>query len=183
MANFYTELNKQLSDFIQEQQIFFVATAADEGRINLSPKGMDTFHIHNNNNVAFLNLTGSGNETAAHLEINSRITIMFCSFSKTPMILRLYGTGKVISPSDNEWQASLANFKSYPGARQIITIQIDSVQTSCGFAVPIAEAMVERDTLAKWAESKGEQGIREYWKEKNQTSIDGHPTHILDGLD
>ena len=183
MANFYTELNTQLSDFIKEQQIFFVATAVDEGRINLSPKGMDTFHIRSNNKVAFLNLTGSGNETAAHLAINPRITIMFCSFTKTPMILRLYGTGKVISPGDKEWQNALSNFKSYSGARQIITIHIDSVQTSCGFAVPISEAIVERETLAKWAESKGEQGIREYWKEKNQTSIDGHPTHILDGLD
>ena len=183
MGKLYSELDDKLTSFINEQQIFFVASAADEGRINLSPKGMDTFYVKNKNSVAFLNLTGSGNETAAHLVINPRITVMFCSFSKSPMILRLYGTGNVISPRDDDWQNSLANFKAYPGARQIITIDIHSVQTSCGFAVPIAETMVERDTLAKWAESRGEQGIKEYWKEKNQVSLDGYPTNILDAID
>ena len=180
MGKLHTALDDRLINFINAQKIFFTATAPDEGRINLSPKGMDTFSVVNKNHVSYLNLTGSGNETAAHLKINPRITIMFCSFDESPMILRLYGKGEVISPSDSAWPSWIKRFKNYPGARQIITMNIDSVQTSCGFAVPLAESMTERDTLKNWAEKKGEDGIQAYWKDKNQTSLDGHPTFVLD---
>ncbi len=180
MGKLYNELDDNLISFIGDQKIFFISTAPDEGRINLSPKGMDTFSVIGKNVVAFLNLTGSGNETAAHLKINPRITVMFCSFSKTPLILRLYGKGSVIQPGDNAWNNWLSRFKDYPGARQVVTIEIESIQTSCGFAVPLAETIIERGTLQKWADNKGEEGVKEYWKEKNQTSLDGYPTYILD---
>jgi len=179
MGKLYTELDDKLIKFIEIQKIFFVSTAPDEGRINLSPKGMETFSVSDKNSAAFLNLTGSGNETATHLAINPRITIMFCSFDKTPMILRLYGKGRVITPYQEEWKSWISKFKDYPGARQIITIDIESVQTSCGFAVPLAESITERDTLEKWAKQKNEDALKSYWKEKNSISLDGYPTHVL----
>lgn len=179
MAQFYTELNPDLQSFIQEQKIFFTATAPTEGRINLSPKGMDTFRCFDNKTVGYLDLTGSGNETAAHLQENGRMTIMFCSFSSQPLILRLYGKGRVILPKNQEWQLLSPLFSSLPGERQIIVLNIDSIQTSCGYAVPIYEFKEERNTLITWAKNKGEQGIKEYWQAKNTTSIDGLPTNLL----
>jgi len=180
MAEFYTELNSDLHSFIQEQKMFFTATAPTEGRINLSPKGMDTFRCFDNQTVGYLDLTGSGNETAAHLQENGRITIMFCSFSTQPLILRLYGKGKVILPKNQEWQLLSPLFPSLPGERQIIVLNIDSIQTSCGYAVPIYEFKEERNTLITWAKNKGEPGIKEYWQAKNTTSIDGLPTNLLE---
>jgi len=179
MAEFFAELNEKHISFINDQKIYFVATAADEGNVNLSPKGMDTFTVIDNNTVAYLDLTGSGNETAAHLHQNSRMTIMMCSFDKHPLIFRMYGEGSVINQQQNNWQNWKNHFKDYPGTRQIITLKISRVQTSCGYAVPTAENFTERDTLKKWAEQKGDDGIRQYWKEKNITSLDGLPTHIL----
>ena len=183
MAKQFEHLEPQHIAFIEKQSMYFVATAAHDGMVNLSPKGLDSFRIIDESKIIWLNLTGSGNETAAHLKINPRITIMFCSFSKTPQILRIYGKGSVIQANDNDWNNWLSRFKDYPGARQIITIDIESIQTSCGFAVPLAESMVERDTLQKWAGNKGEEGIKEYWKEKNQTSLDGYPTYLFNKED
>lgn len=180
MAKFYTELNPELVDFIEQQHIFFTATAPTSGRINLSPKGIDTFRCLNNKTVAYLDLTGSGNETAAHIEDNGRLTIMFCSFSDQPLILRLYGQGKVIRPRDNEWETLLFLFPSLPGIRQIIQLKIESLQTSCGYGVPIYEMKSERKTLSEWAKKKGENAISDYQKEKNQISIDGLPTHLFE---
>ncbi len=180
MAKFYSELNESLRKFIEEQKIFFTATAPIEGRINLSPKGMDTFRCIDTRTVAYLNLTGSGNETAAHLNENGRMTIMFCSFSEQPLILRLYGHGKVISPRHQEWDNFYELFDSLPGARQIIVLDINSVQTSCGYAVPLYELKSERKTLVQWANKKGENGIIEYWRNKNEKSIDGLPTKIFE---
>ncbi len=180
MAKFYNELSEDLQTFIAEQHIFFVATAAENGRINLSPKGMDTFRCVSSSQVMFLNVTGSGNETAAHLAENGRITIMFCSFEKRPLILRLYGTGKAIHLRDAEWETLLAQFDPLPGARQIIQLQVESVQTSCGFGVPFYEFQGERDTLNRSAMQKGEAGLQQYWEEKNQVSIDGLPTFLLE---
>jgi len=179
MAKFYPELDDKLIQFINQQKIFFVATAPNEGRINLSPKGMDTFSVINKNSVAYLDLTGSGNETAAHLQQNPRMTIMFCSFDKNPMILRLYGDAEIIHHKDECWNDWQAQFKPYPGVRQIYILNVSSVQTSCGYAVPLSESMTERETLKNWAEKKGDQAIQEYWQEKNQLSIDGLPTNIL----
>ena len=180
MAKFYTEIPAFLQDFIKDQKIFFTATAPEQGRINLSPKGIDTFRCIDHHTVAYLDLTGSGNETAAHLIENGRITIMFCSFSEQPMILRLYGHGRVIHPRDQEWQTVSPLFDSLPGKRQIIMINVELVQTSCGYGVPIYEFKEERQKIIDWATKKGEQGIKEYWEAKNLKSIDGLPTQLLD---
>ncbi len=180
MAKFYSDLDAWLQNFIKEQKIFFTATAPQKGRINLSPKGIDTFRCIDNKTVAYLDLTGSGNETSAHLNEDSRMTIMFCSFSDNPLILRLYGQGKVIRPRDKEWQTFYSLFKPLPGERQIIVLEVDSAQTSCGFGVPVYEFKEERKTLIEWANKKGEQGIYEYWEAKNLKSIDGLPTKLLE---
>jgi Pyridoxamine 5'-phosphate oxidase len=179
MAKFYSELDDSLRHFITEQNIFFTATAPTQGRINLSPKGIDTFRCIDSNTVAYLDLTGSGNETSAHLSENGRITIMFCSFSEKPLILRLYGTGTVIHPYHPDWETCHAWFDALPGERQIIVVQVESVQTSCGFGVPLYEFQHHRAQLTDWADKKGEAGIQAYWQEKNQVSIDGLPTHIF----
>lgn len=179
MAQFYDSLNEKLAAFINEQHIFFVASAPDNGRINLSPKGMDTFRVLNMNQVAFMNLTGSGNESAAHLQENGRLTIMFCSFTEKPLILRLYGQGQAIHRRDATWAEYASLFPEMIGNRNIIVMQLTSVQTSCGFAVPFYRYEAERPLLTAWAENRGEDGLGQYWAEKNQASIDGLPTKLL----
>jgi Pyridoxamine 5'-phosphate oxidase len=177
MAKFYDEIPSNLKEFMEKQHIFFVASAPLEGgRVNLSPKGMDVLRVLGENKVAYLDLTGSGSETAAHVLQNGRLTIMFCSFERNPMILRLYGKGGVVRPYDSAWQELFPLFDPIPGARQIVTLEVEQVQTSCGFAVPFYEFKGERDTLKKWAETKEEEGLTAYRREKNQRSIDGLPT-------
>ncbi|HEX8339228.1 MAG TPA: pyridoxamine 5'-phosphate oxidase family protein [Pyrinomonadaceae bacterium] len=178
MAKFYTQLDEQLRGFIAVQKVFFTATAPEEGRINLSPKGMDTFRCFDEGRrVAYLDLTGSGNETAAHLAENGRMTVMFCSFSEQPLILRVYGRGRVVLPGDAEWAALRPHFPALPGERQIVLLEVESAQTSCGFAVPVYELKEERRMLVEWTLKKGEEGIREYRREKNRVSIDGLPAY------
>lgn len=179
MAKFYPELTEQLVAFIRQQHIFFTASAPHQGRVNLSPKGINTFRCLSSHEVAYLDLTGSGNETSAHLEENGRLTIMFCSFTKQPLILRLYGQGSVIRPRDPLWNKFYALFEPIPGTRQIIQLAIDLVQTSCGAGVPLYHYQGERETILDWAEAKGEQGLYNYWRDKNQVSIDGLPTKLL----
>ena len=181
MANQKDHISKRIQQFISEQKIFFVATAADKSRINLSPKGMDSFRVIDEKKVLWLNLTGSGNETAAHLSVDGRITIMFCAFEGAPMILRLYGKGKVINPNDKQWSSVVDLFPKQAGTRQIIDIDIEMVQTSCGMSIPYFDFKEERLQLDEWAQNKGEEGIKEYWKEKNEVSIDGIPTQIQEG--
>ncbi len=183
MSKFYPELTDEIIKFIEQQKIFFTASAPPDGRINLSPKGMDTFRCLSRTHVAYLDLTGSGNETAAHLRENSRMTIMMCSFSDEPLILRLYGQGEVISPLHDLWDNLLAEFPVMPGARQIIMLSIDSLQTSCGYAVPTCTAVTERPKLQKWAAKKGIDGIKKYWHLKNRRSIDGLDTGISPQID
>ena len=180
MAKFYEQLNDTLKGFIEEQKIFFTASAPAEGRVNLSPKGIDTFRCLDATTVAYLDLTGSGNETAAHVLENGRLTIMFCSFTEKPLILRLYGKGRVVSRDSVEWKKLAPHFRSFTGERQIIVLQIESLQTSCGFGVPVFELKEEREMLIEWAEKKGDTGIKNYRREKNKTSIDGLPTGICD---
>lgn len=186
MAKFYSCLNEDLQIFIYKQKIFFTATAPNSGRINLSPKGIDTFRCIDSKTVAYLDLTGSGNETAAHLHSQAaagndgRMTIMFCSFSEKPLILRLYGQGRVISHRHKAWDDYYKLFAPTPGERQIIVMDIDSIQTSCGYGVPLYEFKAERPSLIEWAQKKGKEGIAAYWREKNQTSIDGIPTKIFE---
>lgn len=179
MAKFYPALNEELRAFIARQHLFFTASATAEGRVNLSPKGLDSLRCVDDHTVAYLDLTGSGNETAAHLRADGRITLMFCSFETQPLILRLYGRGRVIRPRDDDWPAWSAHFPPLVGARQIVVVTVDSAQTSCGYGVPLYRYEGERGTLLRWAEKKGPQGLADYWQEKNQTSIDGLPTFLL----
>ncbi|WP_271255073.1 pyridoxamine 5'-phosphate oxidase family protein [Pseudanabaena sp. Chao 1811] len=178
MAKFYDRLTTELQTFIEAQHIFFVATAPNDGRVNLSPKGMDALRIISESEIAYLDLTGSGNETAAHLLENGRITIMLCSFTEKPLILRLYGQGVSIRSKDAQWQEYLSLFPAIAGTRQIVRVNVESVQTSCGFAVPFYEFLGDRPTLKEWAETKGEEGVHEYRQNKNRQSIDGLPTGI-----
>lgn len=178
MGKLHTQVTDELAEFIRRQKIFFVGTAADNGRINVSPKGMDTLCVVTDNRVAWLNLTGSGNETAAHLRENDRITLMFCAFEGDPLILRLYGHARIFHPRDAEWDSLITLFPAFPGARQIIDMSVDLVQTSCGYGVPLFEFVAERDQLEKWAGKKGPEGIRKYWQEKNRLSLDGKSTGI-----
>jgi hypothetical protein len=177
MAHFLSALTPELRSFIGRQQMFFTASApADGGRVNLSPKGVDTFRILSDTEVAYLDLTGSGNETAAHVRENGRLTIMFCSFEGKPTILRLYGRGESIQPGDAGWEELVARFTRLPGERQIIRMTIESLQTSCGFGVPLYDFRGHRTDLPAWCEKKGDEGLRDYRAKKNGVSIDGLPT-------
>lgn len=178
MAEKFSELSPSLINFIENQHIYFVATARAEGRVNLSPKGMDSLKVLNSNQLIWLNYTGSGNESAAHILENPRMTIMFCSFELKPLILRLYGKARSIHPRDESWLEYLKSFPKTTGARQLFLLDIDLVQTSCGFAVPFYDYKKERNALTDWAEKKGNAGIEAYWQEKNQFSIDGFDTEI-----
>lgn len=180
MAKFYQSLTPELIKFIEEQKMFFTATAPREGRINLSPKGIDTFRCLDEQTVGYLDLTGSGNETDAHLEENGRMTIMFCGFYEKPLILRIYGMGKVIHLRDEEWNNFSDYFPSFDEQRQIIILTVTSAQTSCGFGVPIYDYKETRETLIEWANKKGETGIYKYWQQNNTISIDGLPTKLLE---
>lgn len=166
--------------FIEAQQMFFAASAplAADGHVNLSPKGLDTLRVLGPNQVAYFDLTGSGNETSAHIRENGRVTLMFCAFQGPPSILRLYGNGDVILPGDARWPDFRALFPGLPGGRQIIVVDVHRVQTSCGYAVPNYEFAAQRDTLVRWTDAKGEDGIRDYWREKNSQTIDGMPTPL-----
>lgn len=180
MAKRYTELNDRLIAFIRAQKIYFVGTAAATGNVNVSPKGMDSLLVTGPNRVLWLNVTGSGNESAAHLLLNPRMTLMFCAFEGTPLILRLYGTARSIHPGDPQWQEMLAQFPPIPGPRQLYDFAIDLVQTSCGMAVPFFDYQDERQQLNDLALKIGEDGLREYREAKNQFSIDGFPTLIVE---
>lgn len=179
MGKQFASLTPDTKGFIERQKIFFVGTAAAEGRVNLSPKGMDTLRIINDNRVVWLNLTGSGNETAAHLRLLPRMTIMFCAFEGKPQILRLYGTAEIFHPSHVMFEEYIRLFPGIPGSRQIISLSIELVQTSCGFAVPLMDYREDRQVLRDWADKQGPKGISKYWGEKNQKSIDGFDTGIF----
>lgn len=179
MAKIFSEISPELQDFILKQKIFFVGTAADKGQVNISPKGMDTIRVIDANKIVWLNLTGSGNETAAHLIKNNRMTILFCSFEEKPLILRLYGKAKIYHERDNTYHSYIDLFHGIAGSRQIIEMEVDKVQTSCGYAVPYMEFKEERTQLRSWAEKQGDERIKNYWKEKNTRSIDNFETKIL----
>jgi hypothetical protein len=179
VAERFEKLDKKLKAFIRRQHMYFIGTAGAEGYVNVSPKGMDSFRILDDTTVAWLNLTGSGNETAAHVLENSRMTVMFCSFDKQPLIMRLYGQAVVVHPRDARWDELLALFPQYTGARQIFVLDLELVQTSCGYAVPYYTLQGERPTLTKWADNHGEAGIHEYWAQKNMKSLNDKDTGIL----
>ena len=174
----YTEITTEIAEWIRQQPMFFNASAplSGQGHINLSPRGLDSLRIVDPNQVAILDLTGSGNETACHLNENGRMTVMFCAFAGEPQILRLYGEGEVILPGDHNWQTLRKLFpENIPGVRQIFRLLVTRVQTSCGYGVPLMEFQSQRERILDWARDKGEDGIRQYQKDKNHTSIDGLP--------
>lgn len=179
MAKQYSQLTPNLQAFIAQQQMFFTGSAplSAEGRVNVSPKGIDTFRCLSPTQVAYLDLTGSGNETAAHIKDNGRLTIMMCSFVGKPTILRMYGKGHIVRASDLDWDSFIAHFDRLPGERQIVVLDIELVQTSCGFGVPLYDFKEHREELVQWAERKGEEGLSDYRRQKNSRSLDGLPTY------
>ncbi len=183
MANTFDALTPELQAFIEAQPVFFVATAPldAEGHVNLSPKGLGTFRVLSPKRVGYLDLTGSGNETSAHLRENGRVTFMFCAFSGPPRILRVYGRGRTVLPSSDEWNELAPHFEETPGARQILVADVTRVHTSCGFGVPIMEFAGQRDTLVRWAAEKDRKtGLERYRREHNTRSLDGLPTPLGD---
>ena len=180
MAKHFDSLTEDHIGFIAANRIFFVATAAATGRVNVSPKGMDSLRVLGPNRIAWLNVTGSGNETAGHLRDTNRMTLMWAGFEKRPLILRAYGTARTLHPRDPDWPALAAELPDLPAARQIFDVAVDLVQTSCGYAVPYFDFAGERDTLNTVNGNKGAEGIRAYWDEKNRTTLDGADTGIFE---
>ncbi|MFZ3033181.1 MAG: pyridoxamine 5'-phosphate oxidase family protein [Parvibaculum sp.] len=183
MAKQFPALEPAHTDFIERQHMFFTAAAAADGRINLSPKGLDGLRVLTPNSVVYLDHTGSGNETAALLRADGRLTIMFCAFEGPPLILRLYGKGRVLPQGSDRHKKILSdNFAGNEpiGARHMIELEFDLVQTSCGYGVPLFDYKEERTSLTRWAETQGKEGLKAYRQEKNMTSIDGRPTGLLD---
>ena len=178
MATQYERIEDEHRAFIEAQHLFFTATAAPEGRVNVSPKGMDTLRVLGPDRIIWLNYTGSGNETAAHLLQSGRMTLMWCGFGKRPLILRAYGTARTIHPRDPQWATLIGHFDTDFAARQIFDLRVEMVQTSCGYGVPFYEYEGEREVLPKWAEARGPEYVNEYWIERNARSIDGYPTGI-----
>jgi hypothetical protein len=181
MAKFFDSIQEQHQAFIEKQKMFFVASAplAANGHVNLSPKGIDSFKVLSANKIAYMDITGSGNETSAHILENGRITIMFCAFGGPPNILRLYGEGYTVLPGDDAWSTLATKFDILLSTRQIIVADIHKVQTSCGFSVPYYAYEGERDQAYKWAANKGVDGLAAYKKEKNMVSMDGLPTALV----
>lgn len=182
MGDFFSELNSEHIEFIRKQHLFFVATSASSGRINISPKGVESLECFDNNTIAYLDRTGRGNETAAHLLSDGRLTIMLCSFDEQPLVLRCYGQGRVIFRDDVEWAGFVSYFKPTGWARQIIVLNIESVQTSCGYGVPLFEFKSERDVYKKQEDELSKVDLE---KKRNKielkynlTSIDGLPTGL-----
>lgn len=177
-----TKLNNTLRQFIEKQPVFFVASAAQQGRVNLSPKGADTLRIISDTQLTWLNLSGSGNETAGHLARLNRLTMMFCSFEGDALILRLYGQAKTIHPRDPEWQQHIGLFPPMAGSRQIFLVTIDSVQTSCGSGVPFMTYEDNRaeQELVPYYENMGDEGVEKYWRKKNVKTIDGFETGLFE---
>lgn len=178
MGKFFDTIQDHHIAFIKKQRMFFVGSAplSEHGHVNLSPKGLDSFRVLSDTVVMYMDTIGSGNETSAHILENGRITIMFCAFDGSPLILRLYGKGRTVLPGDAEWPDLARHFDLLLSTRQIIVADIDKVQTSCGFSVPLYEYTGERDHAIKWAENKGLEGLEKYKEEKNRISLDGLPT-------
>ena len=179
MSEFFSAITDKQRDFIAKQPVFFVATAPESGRINLSPKGMDSFRVLGPNLVGYLDVGGSGNETQAHLADSGRITIMFCAFDQPPLILRLYGKGRAILPQDDEWDIAARHFGILPGTRQIFMIAVESVQESCGWGVPVMTLDKARTTLSRYHEQNETSERLEKISTRTQ-SIDGLPLRVQD---
>lgn len=177
MGRSFDSITEQMAAFVERQHLFFVATApsGDDGHVNLSPKGLDSFRVLGPGRVAYLDLTGSGAETIAHVRQNGRITFMFCAFEGKPDIVRFYGTGQVHRATDPLFAELRALFGPHEAVRSVITADIHRTSNSCGFAVPLMDYVEDRQTLPKFFENKDEADVEAYWAEKNLTSIDGLP--------
>jgi len=178
MAKTYDAINDRLRSFIDGQKMFFVSTAplTADGHINVSPKGLaGTFAIIDDRTIAYLDLTGSGVETIAHLRENGRVCVMFCAFEGPPRIVRVHGTGDVVEPKDDEFESLSTHFDDYPGVRSIVRIRASRISDSCGYGVPLYDYTGERDQLQRWAKSKGEDGVAQYRQDNNAESLDGLP--------
>ena len=180
MAVKFDSINKAHREFIEKQKMFVIGSAGADGFINVSPKGMDSLKIIDENTVVWMNHTGSGNETSAHVQENGRMTIMFNSFDKTPMILKLYGKAVVIHDKDERWEEMSSHFTEFIGARQFFEMNVELVLTSCGFGVPQYKYIGERNKLQKWAEKKGRKGMKLYWSEKNTKTLNGVDTKVME---
>jgi len=177
MSRVYEMLDQRLIAFLGRQHVFFVATAplAGDGLVNLSPKGLDTFVVVDPHRVAYLDLTGSGVETVAHLRENGRIVVMFCAFEGAPRIIRLHGRGRVVVPGEPDFDDLAGRFPSRPGIRSVIDVDVTRIADSCGYAVPLMSFEGERSRLDEWAAKRGPEGLGEYRAEKNAVSLDGLP--------
>lgn len=179
MAHIFDGLNESMKNFIQKQKMFFVATAPKEGKINLSPKGLDTLKIISNNKILWLNYLGSGNETAAHLLEDNRMTLMFNAFEGDPLIIRIYARVKVIQEKDTQWNKYIQNFSNTSGARQVFELEIDSVNSSCGWGVPLYEYKGQRQKLKNYLDTSTKEEQLVYMKKNNQFSFDGKETKLF----
>jgi hypothetical protein len=177
MGKVFEAIDERLAAWIRQQHVFFVATAplAADGHVNCSPRGLDTLALLGPREVAWLDLTGSGAETIAHLRENGRIVLMFCAFEGPPRIVRLHGHGTVVEPGDPEFPALRARFGAFEGVRAVIRVACRRISDSCGYGVPLMRYEGERDQLAAWARRKGPEGLRAYQAEHNTRSIDGLP--------
>ncbi|MEP4077086.1 pyridoxamine 5'-phosphate oxidase family protein [Haloferula sp.] len=180
MSKVHPEIDTKIRDWVEKQKMFFVATAplSGDGLVNCSPKGMDSFRILGPRAVAYLDLTGSGVETIAHLKENQRIVIMMCAFEGPPQIIRFHGKGRVLQKDTAEYEEQIHHFEEFVGARAIIVVDVDRISDSCGYSVPNYDYKGDRDVLLKWSRTKGEDGVSEYQAENNRQSLDG-----LKGLD
>jgi hypothetical protein len=178
MGKQFAKIGSDHKAFIEQQRLFFVASAAPKGRVNVSPKGLSSLRVLGENDVAYLDCTGSGSETRAHLlaSDDKRLTIMFCAFAGDPVILRLYGQGQPLMRGTPEYAALLPNFEEVPGARQIVRLSVELVQISCGLGVPLFDYKAERGSLVRYWTTQGLENLRKYWGLKNMKSIDGLPT-------
>ena len=181
MGDRFTSIEPPYQRFIEAQHMFFVATAAPDGRVNLSPKGMDSLRILSDQRVAWINVSGSGNETAAHVQAAPRMTLMFCAFEGDALILRLYGAARMTQWHEPGWAEAAAPFPAMAGARQVFELDVDLVQTSCGTGVPLMDYRAQRgpEELLPFYADMGEDGVRDYWRRKNRLSLDGAETGIL----
>ena len=182
MGKVYDSVSAELQEWLRQQKVFFVSTAplTRDGHINCSPKGGDTFRVLGEREVAYLDLTGSGIETVAHLQENGRIVIMFCAFSGPPKIVRLHGTAKVVYPNSSRFAELGRHFTEHPATRAIILVTLTRISDSCGYGVPVLDFVADRDALDKWSEKKGPEGLRAYRATKNHNSIDGIPGYAAD---
>ncbi len=179
MAKQFNRMEDDHRNFIEAQHMFFCGTAAEDGRVNISPKGMDSLRVLGPDRIVWRNLTGSGNETAGHLLRVNRMTLMWCGFETRPMIMRAYGTARCLHRRDADFDELNALFPEAVGARQVYDMHVEMLQTSCGYAVPFYDFAGDREVLTKWADDKGPEAIETYWAERNRHTIDGMPTEVI----